>query len=184
MADFKQNYFQRRTKDRGPKSNNRISSPEVQVIGSDGQNLGIGNTADNSIDKVIGQIYKNGSGITGADTYMGGLETRMAGVITELNKNEIQIPSQFQNDPMAMAKWYGGEIAEFSKEWKKKNPDYTTPDFVDSQGNEYVNVLDPQNQINLATNRMKDLDLKNWSMKQPDKVLFGAINLPIILVSL
>jgi translation initiation factor IF-3 len=44
VADFKQNYFQRRTKDRGPKSNNRISSPEVQVIGSDGENLGILNT--------------------------------------------------------------------------------------------------------------------------------------------
>jgi len=41
VADFKQNYFQRRTKDRGPRSNNRISSPEVQVIGSDGNNLGI-----------------------------------------------------------------------------------------------------------------------------------------------
>jgi translation initiation factor IF-3 len=41
VADFKQNYFQRRTKDRGPKSNNRISSPEVQVIASDGDNLGI-----------------------------------------------------------------------------------------------------------------------------------------------
>ena len=44
MADFKQNYFQRRTKERGPRSNNRISSPEVQVIGSDGNNLGILNT--------------------------------------------------------------------------------------------------------------------------------------------
>ena len=44
MAGFKQNYFQRRTKDRGPRSNNRISSPEVQVIGSDGNNLGILNT--------------------------------------------------------------------------------------------------------------------------------------------
>ena len=44
MADFKQNYFQRRTKDRGPRSNNRISSPEVQVIGSDGENLVILNT--------------------------------------------------------------------------------------------------------------------------------------------
>ena len=44
MADFKQNYFQRRTKDRGPRSNNRISSPEVQVIGSDGENLGVINT--------------------------------------------------------------------------------------------------------------------------------------------
>ena len=41
MADFKQNYFQRRTKDRGPRSNNRISSPEVQVIGNDGENLGV-----------------------------------------------------------------------------------------------------------------------------------------------
>ena len=44
MADFKQNYFQRRTKDRGPRSNNRISSPEVQVIGSEGENLGVLNT--------------------------------------------------------------------------------------------------------------------------------------------
>ena len=39
MADFKQNYFQRRTKDRGPRSNNRIASPEVQVIASDGENF-------------------------------------------------------------------------------------------------------------------------------------------------
>ena len=44
MADFKQNYFQRRTKDRGPRSNNRISSPDVQVISSDGENLGTLNT--------------------------------------------------------------------------------------------------------------------------------------------
>jgi len=41
VADFKQNYFQRRTKDRGPRSNNRISSPDVQVITSEGENLGI-----------------------------------------------------------------------------------------------------------------------------------------------
>ena len=44
MADFKQNYFQRRTKDRGPRSNNRITSPDVQVISSDGENMGILNT--------------------------------------------------------------------------------------------------------------------------------------------
>tara|TARA_Y100000992_G_scaffold273499_1_gene215749 strand:- start:97 stop:642 length:546 start_codon:yes stop_codon:yes gene_type:complete len=44
VADFKQNYFQRKTKDRGPRSNNRISSPEVQVIGNDGENLGVLNT--------------------------------------------------------------------------------------------------------------------------------------------
>ena len=44
MADFKQNYFQRRTRDKGPKSNNRINSPEVQVINSSGENLGVINT--------------------------------------------------------------------------------------------------------------------------------------------
>ena len=44
MPDFKQNYFQRRTKNRGPRSNNRIVSAEVQVISSDGKNLGILNT--------------------------------------------------------------------------------------------------------------------------------------------
>ena len=41
MSDHKKNYFQRRTKDRGPRSNNRILSPEVQVIASDGENLGV-----------------------------------------------------------------------------------------------------------------------------------------------
>ena len=41
MAEFKKNYFQRRTKDRGPRANNRINSPEVQVIASNGENLGI-----------------------------------------------------------------------------------------------------------------------------------------------
>jgi len=41
VADYKKNYFQRRTKDRGPRSNNRILSPEIQVIASDGENLGI-----------------------------------------------------------------------------------------------------------------------------------------------
>jgi len=44
VADFKQNYFQRRTRDKGPRSNNRISSPEVQVIDSSSENLGILNT--------------------------------------------------------------------------------------------------------------------------------------------
>ena len=43
MVDRK-NYFQRRTKDRGPRSNNRIYSPEVQVISNDGENLGVLNT--------------------------------------------------------------------------------------------------------------------------------------------
>ena len=46
MADFKKNYFQRRTKPKGPRSNNRITSPDVQVIGNDGENLGILNLND------------------------------------------------------------------------------------------------------------------------------------------
>ena len=46
MPDFKQNYFQKRTKHKGPRSNNRIVSAEVQVISSDGQNLGILNTQE------------------------------------------------------------------------------------------------------------------------------------------
>ena len=46
MADFKQNYFQRRTKSRGPRTNQRITSQDVQVIASDGDNLGILNLQD------------------------------------------------------------------------------------------------------------------------------------------
>ncbi len=46
MADFKTNYFQRKTKPKGPRSNNRITSPDVQVIGHDGENLGILNLND------------------------------------------------------------------------------------------------------------------------------------------
>jgi len=46
VAEFKQNYFQRRTRPRGPKANNRINSLEVQVISSEGQNLGILSTKE------------------------------------------------------------------------------------------------------------------------------------------
>jgi translation initiation factor IF-3 len=41
VSNIKKNYFQRRTKARGPRSNNRITSPDVQVITSDGDNLGV-----------------------------------------------------------------------------------------------------------------------------------------------
>ena len=44
MADHHRNHFQRRNRDKGPRSNNRIFSPEVQVISSSGENLGILNT--------------------------------------------------------------------------------------------------------------------------------------------
>ena len=40
------NYFQRKNKSKGPRSNERISSPEVQVINFDGSNLGILNLKD------------------------------------------------------------------------------------------------------------------------------------------
>ena len=41
MPEFKQNVFQRKNKPFGPRYNNRINSSEVQVIGSEGENLGI-----------------------------------------------------------------------------------------------------------------------------------------------
>jgi len=40
VSSFKPNYFQRRSKPQGPKANERIRALDVQVIGSDGGNLG------------------------------------------------------------------------------------------------------------------------------------------------
>jgi len=40
VAYQKQNYFQKRTRPKGPKANERIRALHVQVIGSDGKNLG------------------------------------------------------------------------------------------------------------------------------------------------
>ena len=40
MALNKKNYFQRRTRPKGPRINDRIRALEVQVITSDGKNLG------------------------------------------------------------------------------------------------------------------------------------------------
>jgi translation initiation factor IF-3 len=41
VSNSKPNYFQRRTKPQGPRSNERIRALDVQVIGSDGDNLGV-----------------------------------------------------------------------------------------------------------------------------------------------
>ena len=41
MPNIKPNYFQRRSKPQGPKANERIKALDVQVIGSDGNNLGV-----------------------------------------------------------------------------------------------------------------------------------------------
>jgi translation initiation factor IF-3 len=41
VSNFKPNYFQRRSKPQGPKANERIRAIDVQVIGTDGNNLGI-----------------------------------------------------------------------------------------------------------------------------------------------
>ena len=46
MAYQRQNYFQRRTKPRGPRANERIRAQQVQVISSDGKNLGTLNTQE------------------------------------------------------------------------------------------------------------------------------------------
>jgi len=40
VAFHNQNYFQKRTRPKGPRTNERIRAPEVQVISSDGKNLG------------------------------------------------------------------------------------------------------------------------------------------------
>ncbi len=40
MSFQKQNYFQRRTRPKGPRTNDRIRASQVQVISSDGKNLG------------------------------------------------------------------------------------------------------------------------------------------------
>ena len=40
MSNSKPNYFQRRSKPQGPRANERIRSLDVQVIGSNGSNLG------------------------------------------------------------------------------------------------------------------------------------------------
>ena len=41
MAEIKKNYFQRRNRPKGPRANHRINSPQVQVINSEGKNLGV-----------------------------------------------------------------------------------------------------------------------------------------------
>ena len=41
MSNSKPNYFQRRTKPQGPRANERIRALDVQVIDSEGSNLGI-----------------------------------------------------------------------------------------------------------------------------------------------
>jgi len=40
VSNFKPNYFQRRSKPQGPRANERIKALDVQVIGSNGENLG------------------------------------------------------------------------------------------------------------------------------------------------
>ena len=46
MAEFRHRYFQRKAKLKIPRANNRINSLEVQVISSEGQNLGVLSTKE------------------------------------------------------------------------------------------------------------------------------------------
>ena len=55
MPNIKQNYFQRRNKVKGPRSNFTITSQEVQVISTDGGNLGILN-----LNEAISKAKKEG----------------------------------------------------------------------------------------------------------------------------
>jgi len=55
VSNFKPNYFQRRSKPQGPKANERIKALDVQVIGSDGGNLGA-----MSLNKAIELAKKEG----------------------------------------------------------------------------------------------------------------------------
>ena len=52
MAYQGQNYFQKRTKPKGPKANERIRAPQVQVISDDGENLGTLSTKE-AINKAL-----------------------------------------------------------------------------------------------------------------------------------
>ena len=55
MPNIKQNYFQRRNKVRGPRSNFMITSQEVQVISADGGNLGVLN-----LNEAVSEAKKEG----------------------------------------------------------------------------------------------------------------------------
>jgi len=46
VAEIKKNYFQRRNRPKGPRANHRINSPQVQVINSEGKNLGVLSTKE------------------------------------------------------------------------------------------------------------------------------------------
>ena len=67
MANFKPNYFQKRTKPHGPRANERIRSRDVQVIGSNGGNLGI-----LPLNKAIFLAKEDSSYITGNTIHING----------------------------------------------------------------------------------------------------------------
>ena len=56
MSSYKPNYFQRRSKPQGPKANERIRALDVQVIGSDGGNLGTMQLRENSLVLILGAL--------------------------------------------------------------------------------------------------------------------------------
>ena len=60
MAFHKQSYFQRRTKPKGPRANERIRATQVRVISDDGQNLGTLSTQEAiNIAKQKGRFNRN-----------------------------------------------------------------------------------------------------------------------------
>ena len=100
MPDIRKNYFQRRTKDRGPRSNNRITSPDVQVISSDGDNLGILNTTEaiRKAKPVLLEPVMEVEVVTPGDylgEVMGDLNSRRAQIRNVDNQGDTQIVTAY-----------------------------------------------------------------------------------------
>ena len=102
MADFKQNYFQKRTKPKGPRTNQRITSQDVQVIASDGDNLGILNLQDaiSRAQDVISNkkpVKLMGLGVRMAGEAISGVADAVLGV-TEVDRQRQRNAESFFNN--------------------------------------------------------------------------------------
>ena len=117
-----------------------------------------------------------GSGIVGLESYVGDggtLDVKMSGFVKEMLDVDIDnIPSKYQNDHLLLAKWFGGQIADY----EIKEGYEGTFDYEDKEGNKYKNVPDLQNQITLSQKRIAELDLRNWSATQPENVQNAAFS--------
>ena len=84
----KQNYFQKRTKPKGPKINERIRCPEVQVIDSGGQNLGSLRTKE--AIEIKAEVLWTQEGITHAEAAHLGRSAGLVVVMDECPKKILE----------------------------------------------------------------------------------------------